>query len=62
MINVAKMNLALSDLNFRTQVTSTVVAVLNAYHALVADADDLRAKQDALNTAQQFLADTRRRF
>ncbi len=61
-ITVAKMNLQMSDLNFKTQVTGTVVNVLNTYYALVADYDDLGAKQDALDTAQRFLTESRRRL
>ena len=61
-ITVAKMNLRASDLNFRTQVESTVVSVLYTYYALVADFDDLKAKQDALETARRFLAESRQRL
>jgi outer membrane protein TolC len=61
-ITVAKMNLRVSDLNFRTQVEGTVVNVLYAYDALVADFDDLKAKQDALDTARRFLEESRQRL
>lgn len=61
-ITVARMNLQMSDLNFKTQVTGTVVNVLNTYYALVADYDDLRAKQDALETAQRFRDESKRRL
>jgi outer membrane protein len=61
-ITVAKMNLRASDLNFRTQVESTVVNVLYTYYALVADFDDLKAKQDALDTARRFLDESRQRL
>ena len=60
-ITVARMNLNTSDLAFRTQVTNTVVAVLNAYYALVADYDGLDAQRAALGTAQAFVAENRRR-
>ena len=46
-ITIAKINLQTSDLNFKTQVIGTVVNVLNAYYALVADYEDLKAKQAA---------------
>ncbi len=59
-ITVAKMNLRTSDLNFRTQVESTVVSVLDTYYTLVADFDDLKARQDALDTARRFLEESRR--
>ena len=60
-INVAKINLSLSDLNFKATVTSTVVSVLNAYYSLAADYDDVRAKQDALDTAQRFYEESVKR-
>lgn len=53
-ISVNRINLANSDLNFKSQVISTVNNVLNQYYALAADYEDLRAKQSALDTAQQF--------
>jgi outer membrane protein len=59
-INVNKINLRTSDLNFKNQVIGTVVTVLNQYYALAADYEDLRAKQSALDTAQQFYQNTRR--
>ena len=60
-ITVAKINLQTSDLNFKTQVIGTVVNVLNAYYALVADYDDVRAKQAARDVAQTFYEDTKKR-
>ncbi|HYA16922.1 MAG TPA: TolC family protein, partial [Bryobacteraceae bacterium] len=61
-ISVARVNLGMSDLMFRTQVENVVVSVLDAYYALSADYDDLRSKQEALETARRFLNETRRRF
>jgi outer membrane protein len=61
-ITVAKMNLADSDLNFKTQVAGVVVNVLNAYYSLVGDYEDLKAKQDALDTARRFFDESKRRF
>jgi outer membrane protein TolC len=60
-ITVARNNLAMSDLGFRTTVLRTVATVLNAYWALVSDYEDLQAKQDALDTARQFVTENRRR-
>jgi outer membrane protein len=60
-ITVAKLNFKTSDLNFQTQVTATVLAVLNAYYALVADYEDVRAKQSAMDVAQAFFTDNKRR-
>ncbi len=53
-INVDKLNVKLDDLNFKSQIISVVVNVLNLYYGLVADYDDVRAKQSALDVAQQF--------
>jgi outer membrane protein TolC len=61
-ITVAKMNLQMSDLNFKTQVSGTIVNVLNTYYSLVADYDDLKAKQDALDTAHKFYDESRKRL
>jgi outer membrane protein TolC len=60
-ITVARNNLAMSDLNFRTTVLRTIATTLNAYWALVADYEDLTAKQNALNTAKQFVSDNQKR-
>jgi outer membrane protein TolC len=60
-IKVAKKNVTISDLNFRTQVERTVSNVAGVYYSLVGDYEDLRAKQEALETARKFLDDTKRR-
>ncbi len=59
-INVSRINLRTSELNFKNQVIGTVVSVLNQYYALAADYEDLRAKQSAQDTAQQFYQNTQR--
>ena len=59
-ITIAKINLATSDLTFKTQVISTVANVLNTYYSLVADYEDVKAKTSALEAAQTFVADTRK--
>jgi len=61
-ITVAKMNLADSDLNFKTQVSTVVVNVLNSYYSLVADYEDLKAKQSTLDASQRFLDESKRRL
>jgi outer membrane protein TolC len=61
-ITVARMNLADSDLNFKTQVSRVVANVLSVYYALVSADDDVRAKRGALETAQRFFEESRRRF
>lgn len=60
-IRVAKANVGISDLNFRALVERTVANVVGTYFALVADHEDLAAKQNALDTSRRFLEDTRRR-
>lgn len=57
-ITVSRINSTISDLNFKTQVIATVVNVLSLYYALVADYDDLKAKQSILSTSQKLLEDT----
>ena len=59
-IEVARINLKTSDLNFKTQVIATVANVLNLYYGLVADYEDQKAKQTALEAAQQFYENTKR--
>ncbi|MBV8818007.1 MAG: TolC family protein, partial [Acidobacteriaceae bacterium] len=59
-INVAKINLGMTDLNFKTQVVGTVANVLNAYYTLAADVEDTRAKRQASDVARRFLEITRR--
>ncbi|MBV9267880.1 MAG: TolC family protein [Acidobacteriaceae bacterium] len=59
-INVAKVNLQIDDLNFKSQVISVVVNTLNLYYGLVADYQDLRAKQSAVEVAQQFYANNKK--
>jgi len=57
-ITISKINLATSDITFRSQVITVVNGVLNAYYALVADGEDLKAKTSAFDVAQSFLSDT----
>ncbi len=61
-ITVAKMNLAASDLTFRTTVTRVIGTVLTTYYTLTADFEDLKSKQVSLETAQSFLRETKRRL
>jgi outer membrane protein len=59
-ITVAKANVKINDLNFKTEVISTVDNVLNQYYGLVADYEDLRAKQNAVDVAQRFYDDNKK--
>jgi outer membrane protein len=60
-ITVSKINFKTSDLNFKTQVIGTVVQVLNLYYGLVADYEDVKAKRSALEAAQAFREDNKKR-
>ena len=59
-IEIAKVNLQTSDLNFRSQVITTIVSVLNAYYGVVGDFEDMKSKQAAHDTAQHLLEDSRK--
>jgi outer membrane protein len=59
-IVVAKNNLEVNDLNFKTEVIAAVVNVLNQYYGLAADYEDLKAKQRALAVAQQLYEDNQK--
>jgi outer membrane protein TolC len=60
-IVVARNNLAMSDLAFRSTVARTVASVLNVYWSLSNAYSDVTAKQEALDTAQRFLDDNQKR-
>ena len=59
-ITVAKANLHIGDLSFQTQVIGVVVNILNLYYGLVADYQDVKAKQSALDVAQKFFEDNKK--
>jgi outer membrane protein TolC len=59
-ININKIDIKISDLNFKTTVISTVVNVLDLYYGLAADFEDLRAKKNALQVAQKFYEDNKK--
>ena len=61
-IEVAKINLNASDLNFKTRVSGVITNVLNAYYQLAGDFEDLRAKQDAVETADTTVRQNSRRL
>lgn len=58
-IRVQKNNLKVTDLQFKQQVVTTVTAVLNLYWDLVSFDQDVRARQQAVETAQQLLDNNR---
>ena len=53
-IVAAERTLQSDPVSFRAQVIAVVANVLNLYYGLVADYEDVRAKQSALDAAQQF--------
>ncbi len=53
-IRVSRLNVQAAGLNFKTQVINTVASVLNSYYGLVADYEDLRAKREAVDVAQEL--------
>jgi outer membrane protein TolC len=61
-ITISKINLQTSDVTFRGQVIAVVNSVLNAYYALVAADEDLKAKTNAYEVASTFLGDTARQI
>jgi len=59
-ITIAKANIGINDLSFKTQVIGVVVNVLTNYYSLSADYEDLRAKRQALSVAQRFFEDNKK--
>ena len=59
-ITIGKANIHISDLTFKTQVIGVVANVLNLYYGLVADLQDVKAKQSALDVAQRFYEDNKK--
>ena len=57
-IRVSQLNVRASALNFKTQVSNTVNQVLNLYYALAAGYEDLKAKSNAVEVAEQFYSNT----
>ncbi|HZU27194.1 MAG TPA: TolC family protein [Bryobacteraceae bacterium] len=57
-IRVQEIGVRTADLNFRVQVENVVAQTLNAYYGLVADDEDVRAKQTALDVARTLAQDT----
>jgi outer membrane protein TolC len=59
-ITVAKKNLNTTELNFKTQVIGIISQVLSQYYSLATAYEDLKAKRNAAEVAQMFLADVNR--
>jgi outer membrane protein len=60
-LNVAKNNLRVTDLQFKEQVISTVANVVNLYWDLVSFNDDLKVKQQTLELDTTLYKDNQRR-
>ena len=59
-ITVAKINVRTSDVSFKSQVIAVVANVLNRYYSLAATVEDVKAKQSALDLAQQLYEDNQK--
>ena len=59
-IRVQRNNVKVGDLQFKQQVMTTVSSVLNLYWDLVSFYEDVRARREAVTTAQQFLENSKK--
>ena len=59
-IRIAKNNREVSDLTFKLQVITTVVAVVELYWDLVSFRESVKVAQDALTASQKLLADNQK--
>ena len=59
-IRVQRNNLKVTDLQFKQQLITTISAVLNLYWDLVSFNQDLRAREQEVQTAQQLFEDNRK--
>lgn len=59
-IRIAKNDLKISDSVFRQQVITTVAQVLNLYYSLLADQENVRVAQQAVNYSQKLLEDNKK--
>ncbi|MBV9500558.1 MAG: TolC family protein [Acidobacteriaceae bacterium] len=59
-ITVAKNTVGMDNLTFKSEVISIIGNVLGLYYGLVADYQDLKAKQSALAVAQRFYEDNKK--
>jgi len=59
-IRIANNDLHIADTVFKKQVITTVAAVLNAYYTLLADRDQVRVAQSAVNYSQKLVEDDRK--
>jgi outer membrane protein len=61
-ITVAKINQGISDLNFKLRLINAVAQTLQLYYGLVAEYEDVKAKQSSLELAQALYEDNKRQL
>jgi outer membrane protein TolC len=61
-INAARINVRISDLIFKLQLINAVTQTLYSYYGLVADYEDVKAKQSALELAQALFEDNKKQL
>jgi outer membrane protein len=61
-ITVSRINVRTSEEQFRSQVIAVVDAALNAYYSLLASGEEVKARRSALETAERFVRESRRRY
>jgi outer membrane protein len=59
-IRIANNDLNVADSVFRQQVITTIAAVLNAYYTLLADRDQVRVAQSAVNYSEKLVDDDKK--
>lgn len=59
-IRIARNDLTVAESVFRQQVITTIAAVLNAYYTLLADRDQVRVAQSAVNYSQKLVEDDKK--
>ena len=59
-IRIARNNLNVADSEFRQQVITTIAQVLNAYYTLLADRDQVRVAQSAIDYSQRLVEDDKK--
>jgi outer membrane protein len=59
-IRIAKNDLNVADSEFRQQVITTIAQVLNAYYTLLADRDQVRVAQSAIDYSQRLVEDDKK--
>lgn len=61
-IAVSKINAAISDLTFRSQVVGVITQVLNVYYGLAGDYETVKARREAMQVADTFFGNIKRQI